>query len=632
MKKFILPLFILNSYLAFAESQDGTQPDKEEVSAYYMKQISEQNPTLQRAMEIEGVRPIYKQCFDLQYKAGNGTVSGSALMGCLWDGTADGSIQGVSQNAELQKKVLESVEKTADGKEVNSIRYQQNVKTQKKANPGMQALQEYYKKKLDEALYGDKNPENYKDKLIKSERTVDQRIFFELHQSQLGKNLVAAVSSYCIDAHLSGELPFIHSDESKRKAHRLNNMQSLQDVQGDKIGASKNWSICLANIQHMCHRPSEIAELDKDGNKTNNVVRKFSKASQQNSCEASSSLAGTNPNKKEANCDKVLETTQIRACEVTQYITESRQNLIAIEKTLENYDKLAVTTRNPANVKIYSGSESGHTVDDVTSITSKEVLDSGYAQANKDLSEEMKKCTEQNDEEACKQYLNQNKEEAYGILAEVKLKQEAVAQKLRDIDEKDTEKIKELLLEEGYSEEDALKMASIDGIKDQINERYEAKKNAIINRMSDEIKKTTVSGQDFDMAADQGKVVELKNEIESKSREFAELVHFNNIVSGYLNITDEQGQETKNTASIARELESNIFQKDNLEQAKDLNITNNSGIDYDDYANKIASTGVELDPSGGSDDSGSKDLSTEQINDNLLNYFGKKKDPNAPNP
>ncbi|EQC51764.1 hypothetical protein [Bacteriovorax sp. DB6_IX] len=625
MKKLDKLTFILGVCLLTQAMANNANPENEEPSTYYLKQVADENPTLKAAMKIEGVETIYKNCFDHQYQSSGGTISGSRLMSCLWEGDQAAGIQGVSANEELKKQVLESVEKDSKGKEVDSIRYQQIVKTKKETEPGLKALQDYYSKKLDEALYGDRTQANYKDKLVKSERTVDQRVFFELQKTQLGKNLVAALSSYCIEAKnyqigSSFYATIIPEDKTQRQSQRKNNLRKLKQLSatGKDLQASQEWSVCLANIQHMCHQPSTVYMMDDSGNKTPIPGINFSQGSLVNECL--SQFPQNERDQKRDMCQDDINYSKSRACEVTQYITESRQNIIALDKTIEKYDELR-DGKNKGTINFYSGNKSGESIDDLTSITSNEVVSSGYAQAVKTQAEEMDKCLRENDEELCKQYLNNNKDEAYRMIAEVKLKQEAVSEKLKNIEDGDTEKIKALLLEEGYTEEDAQQMATIDGIKDQINERYDAKKQAIIDQLSAKIEATTTKGDNFNMAEDQAKIENLQNELKQKPQEFAELVHFNNIVSGYLKI-DNGEEQTQNTASIARELESNAFTRENLEASAELGLTNRQGGSYDDYANIVSSTGVSLDP-GSYDDGGEKTLNTDNINDNLLNYFKK---------
>jgi hypothetical protein len=632
MKKLIIPtLFLLSTTASLAMDGAESGETKSAASARYLQEITEANPTLAKAMDIDGVKVIYQSCFDHYHQGGAGQISGNKLMSCLWEGDDKAGIQGVAKQEELKKEVLAATEKDKSGKSEQSIRYQQSVKVQKDLDPGLKALQEHYKKKLEEALYGDRSGDKFKDKLIKSEKTVDQRVFFELHQSQLGKNVIAAVSSYCIEAELdANDAPMI--DEDQKDTTRSNNLKKLHVTTNDNksVEAKGDWDKCIMNIQHVCHQPNELVKVDKDGNKTGSITV-FSRTSLMEACQDKQDPS-LNPDQVDEICDKVVNYSQERACVVTQYITEARQNLDTIAKTIEGYDKLKITNRGPATVKFYNSAKDDKSIDDLTSITSGEAIESGYAQANKDDLAEIEKCLKDRDQELCAKFLNAEKDKSYAMLAELKLKQEAAAERLEAIADDDKEKIKELLLEEGYSEEDATQMASIDGIKAQIEEKYAAKKDAILRDMAKQIDSTTVTKDSLDLSdnsEDIAKLNKMKAELESKTQEFAELVHFNNIISGYLEIKGGEDEEAqRNTASIARELEGNAFTQENLKKAEDLNLTNRTKKSYDDYASVISKTGVELDPNASSGDETSKNLSVDQINDYLLNYFQKDRSQN----
>jgi len=616
MKRLITTLLFISS--VYAEQDQGSASNR------YLKEIIDENPSLSRAMEIDEVNTIYKSCFDHYHNGGNGSISGNKLMGCLWEGDTAAGISGVSQNEDLAKQVTAVMETDAKGKEVNSIRYQQSVKVQKKVSPGLKALQDYYEKQLNEALYG--KATNNKNKLIKTEKTVDQKVFFELHKSQLGKNIIAALSSYCIEAeNLQGEFPIINKENKDQI--RKSNLKNLNELtaSGETLSASANWNVCIQNIQYICHQPTSLKTRDEAGQEVGSS-NQFSKDKLIDTCETEL------PKKYQKDCTDIIEYSQTRACVVTQYIDEARRNLQVVDSTIEGYDKLKATNRNPANISFYSTSQKEKTIDDLTSITSKEVLDSGLAKGNQEQLAQIEECIKTKDKELCSQFLDSNKEESYAVLAEFKLKQEAALAKLEGIEKDDVETIKELLLEEGYTEEDAQEMASVEDIKQQIEEKYKAKKDALLRNMADELDKHTIAGKEMDLSNDSTDLKMLKKieaELKGKTQEFAELVHFNNIVSGYLDTTTGEGddaQKSSNTASLQRELDSNLFTDANLKEAKEFELKNNQQTDYDSYvSNTLSKTGVNLDP-GSTTDADTTAIDIKDINTHILNYFKTKKD------
>lgn len=623
MKKLIiLTIFTISSIYSMAENQAA----EDTPAGRYLKQINEENSSLARALNIDGVAQIYQKCFDDQHGQNNGVVDGSSLMNCVW--------KDVEKDKDLKAQVLETTQKDKKGNEQNSIRYQESIQANKEQDPAIKSLQDMYEKKLTEALYGEqatKGNDKFKDKLIKSERTVDQKVFFELHKTQIGKNIVAAISSYCIESKKvtlgtasNHSVYMISDDPNERKSTREENLKSLRVQSGETIEASSKWGNCLISLQHVCHQPENLPVLDKGGNKVSDI-KAYSKDNQISGCEKAFSL-------KSDECTELVGYTNRRACEVVQYLDEGRKNLDVVTKTIEKYDELAVQ-RSPANnqipaPKFYNPATADKNIDDLTSVTSNEVMQSEYALKNKEEYERVKKCRENPTEENCAGILNSEKDQSYAMLTELKLKQEATYERLKLIEKDDTEKIQELLMEEGYSEDDAKNMASMEDIKQQIDEKYKARKDAILANMADEIEKTSITGATLDLkqgSQDLAKIQAIEDELRSKTQEFAELVHFNNIVSGYLEISTEGSDEkSKNTASIARELESNAFTKENIDAAGDLAVTNRANIDYDQYANVISQTGISLDPDSATNEDAS--LQKDDLNESILNYFIKLKD------
>lgn len=609
-------------------------------SETYLNELKASSSILGKAMDIDGVKQIYNSCFDYYQNQNNGVIEANKIMNCVWSGNINANISGVSQSKELSRQVNDLIKTDSKGNEVQDSRFvnegQQKerkyetgehteaVTKLEEENKAFTALKKYYNEKLLETLYG-KKIENSKEKLIKTERTVDQLTFYKLHKSQLGKNIINSLSSYCIEARIVDDMPFIENSISLRKKTKKSNLENLSKLtngkEGKTIRASRDWNVCISNLQHICNQPSKYEEYDEQGNKTGRTAN-YSESSLIAKCESS------NGRLKKEDCEETVRYSQRRACTVTQYLSEARKNMIALDETIDKYSDLKISDRAPANSpKFYKDQEGLKSIDELTSLTSSEVIESEYAQKNQEDIQRLDECIQSPSEEKCENFLKNDRDEQIEELAEIKLKQEANLQRLKEIDSDDKASIANLLISEGYTEEDAKKMAEMDNIKDQIEERYSAQKDAIIANLSEKIDKLTMNGEKIDLTTgskDFEKLQKLKTELESKSEDFAQLVHYNNLISGYLNIQDDEGNKTRNTASIKRELEGNAFSSESLEKNKDLGIKKSFNNDYDTYANQVLNqTGIPLDAEE-SDDSDTKDLSVGQINDFILNYFSKK--------
>ena len=124
------------------------------------------------------------------------------------------------------------------------------------------------------------------------------------------------------------------------------------------------------------------------------------------------------------------------------------------------------------------------------------------------------------------------------------------------------------------------------------------------------------------------KLKDIRDNLKNKTKEFAELVHFNNIVTSYLDITDGDGKTAKNIASAKRELSGNIFSDEFSDQREEFNSQGNlSGLS----ANGDTEFRDNVEQSLNMEEATSSDnavLNVNDINKNLLNLDGRKKENN----
>lgn len=631
----IITLIILLTSLTTGATESDSQSQS---SSRFMQQIISDNPKMARALEIKEVQEVYNNCFKLQHDNG-GVVEGKRLMDCMW--------MNVQQDENLKQQVLDTMAKDTSGKERNiaSVQYERSVNIKEGTNPGLLALQDYYSKRLEEALYGgavDKNS----DTLIKTKRTADQKVFFQLYKSQLGKNILASLSSYCIEAapvRISGpagtfSIPMIYEDKGERETKRKQNLKSLNQTatnpqSGEStLRASSNWNSCITNIQYVCHQPTHILKQDGD-----TILKTAFMDNTENLLESCISeredLFKEKEDKAEKRCLSDIDYSKKRACVVTQYLTEAKRNLGVLDKTMELYSKIGNSGNGSDGVKFYKDASNKKSIDELTSITSQEAVDSGYASAKNEELEKFKECLNDdntvNNEEACKAYLSEEKDKYYATLAEFKLKQEATFERLKNIDPSDKKQIEEILIQDGYNEEEAKELANYNDIKMQIEQKYKNKKDALLADFADRIDDMTVSGDKLNTdqsSEDIAKLMKIREGLKNDTQKFAELVHFNNIVSSYLQIEDSEGNSSKNTAALSRELASNAFTKENRDKNSSehkVEINNNTGIaDYGNFEQKVQQTGIELeDANANSGSNETRTLTVKEINSYLLNFF-----------
>lgn len=558
---------------------------------------------------------MYSECYKIDAQDNQLENGDNKLSTCLWNK--------IQADTGTKEKVMQLVNQQSGSE--GSGRYRTTMDTTKKQSAGLKALKEFFQKRLEEALYGeyDSNKERF-------EKIADQRTFFELYKTQLGKNIIASMTSYCIDssrypmASGSGQmaLPLISANKTDAKKDRDENLKSLNNFNGQDIEASKIWSQCITSITKICaignnNNRSEYKVIDPN---TGATSQKLSYKDALNACKKR--RPGDKANAEEA-CIEIVDNSNARACNVTQYIELAKQSILATDKIVDKMDKKPGMD-GIQNVEFYSSSKNGNeSIDALTTISSGEALEALSEGHQQDVAE-MEKCFKDGaivDEESCAKYLSSDKEGQYALLGELKIQQEITLEKLDNIED-NPEEVAKLLIEEGYSEEQAEALAAVAGVKEQIKSRYDAKKDAILESLRKEIEAHTTTGDEFDAVADSGKIREIADEINNRPESFSKLVHYNNIVSSFLKVTstDEGGNEVQNTntAALSAEMKNSFLSEENRQKYEEMGVNLSTlGYSEDQLGEKFAAAGVDYSEVSNDD----AVLKVEDINSYILNIF-----------
>lgn len=500
------------------------------------------------------------------------------LAGCTWG----------SLSPEQQKQIQEAL---AQGKDESKRQYEgvdiAAIKKDQKqgeegsgsgGQSGLKKLEEYYFNRLRQALYGQVTAAQKEQGI----QVVDHRRFYDLYETQVSKNIVMAVSSYCFEAIEVGPGEFIiPSDYDKdtppagadpkitvtrdfwRQKARSANIKLLADFSAsqaskkssapkeeDQVSANapegaSRWNSCVVSIQDICHE-------DKKKQLKATSVCKAKETKVQDDGSGSCSQDD-------------FKYSQMRACEVVQYLKTARQNLIALSKLNQAIDSDQVLTTSgteiPANVRHYDPNKEGQSVDDLTTLTSAQVgEESGMlSEAQKEAKEYQEKCLEGGDQKICEQYIQSGKSAKAQDekIQEYSLRSKAMEEKLSKLDEDD--KLVQFLKEEGRSEDEIAKlMQDPEGLKQAIKERYEKERLAIVESLKNRSRKS--QGDRLDIKGqDQPLVQQIAQELSTNPERMVELTHFNNIVSGYLEYSNSEGKGGRNTAGLYKELGDSAF-------------------------------------------------------------------------
>ncbi len=600
----VYALFI--STLVFAESNEQKQ---------YLEIITRDNPMIKSAMSVDGVKDIYDNCYGLDKADGvieQDSDPNKVLSTCLWNGIqADSKI-----HDEVKKLVDDQSGKDGTG------RFRNTMETKKNSSKGVLALKKFYEERLQEALYGEYDPERGKFKKLATQKT-----FFELYKTQLGKNIIASLTNYCIDAGTySSNFPLVHYDSTAVKADQNDNITKLNQVTSSgELQASAHWTSCIGKIAQVCYAGASATapaykQIDPN-DPSNTKIITYSEI--KTSCEttyvptASGATAATE-------CPKIIQESNKRSCAVMQYIELAKQSLIKTDGILSEFDKMN-NVQGLADVEIYDPTKNNkESLDALTTLSSGDAL-KALAEGQQEDIAKIEECYKDGaivNSDKCSVYLSSDGQEQYALLGELKIQQEATLEKLRDIDESNEDEIAKILLEEGYSPDEAKQLATVNGIKDQIAARFQAKKDAILKSLADEIQAHTTKGDSFDETVDTGNIASIADEIKTRPENFSKLVHFNNIVSSYLSIRgqDEDGNsvEKQNTAALAAEMENSFISEENKEKYRELGI-DLSSINYstDEINQRFAETGMDYSESSNDDAT----LGVADINTHIIGLF-----------
>ncbi len=549
---------------------------------------------------------------------------------CMWDGVTkeenDNGDSVPAMSAQNKQKVTEALKAYSQAPDGPVIEGQdpkrKEIELTSLASVGVEnltatedaaykKLQAYMEQKLKEALYGEVKTESES----KGMQFVDQQTFYDLYESQVTKNLTMTISSFCIRVrdttgltnrgkplHERLEIPDTKAEQEKVIKENLASIGKV-DTATKTIEGVTQWNNCIKSIPAICNLTTE----------------------------------------ERANQAPKYTTTQ--ACLVNRSMRATRQALLEISNIKEafkenfgqNHARIDSAVDNTP-VKIYDMKDKKTGVDALTTFTSGEVDQSGNSmrKENQDVLTRFQECANEQGEflgdmEKCAEFLEEDVDKQKKSLAEVSLRTRAIGQKISEMEE---DEIKKYLKEEGYQDDEVDAMivqagGDINKVREKINEHYNNQREALITSLSKQIEQRTIEEGDIaSPTAQKKKLQAIYSELTTRVDDFKNLVHYNNIVSGFLEIcsgTEEACKDPKrekriNSSIISREMANSAFSPQNLERNPA-----DSSFKPDDHFSTLQSTLDEMGVSSSSSETGSVTLKVNELNSHFLNYFPKPK-------
>lgn len=575
---------------------------------------------------------------------------GGDWTGCLWQKVQNNSTlkKKVQTAAEQDKKVAAIVQKlnpnlepesiqsapsrapasSGDKKEASKIVAKDNtVKIDTAKDPFIIKLQENIQKQLD-AVFTTTPDEVYKDSkgqvitqaASRNFLATDHSKFASLYNTHLSNSIVQSMSTFCSEAKYdSSEKKFFLEKDSVKRAITLEANIGLLKTAKLTAPPPEYKKFCID--YKMSKNQAEVAEgmancpqydpcdssskyYDESSCRFNGCIPAVSKLCYNNSSSVPSAAQ---------TLDK--EYTQTRACEVMEFVKSARAAIMALDNQekfyRENTEKNAIGISLKGMKEFKSEDDVSRNSQDIVTITSKVVKEAD--EKSKDEIAAIN-CIDENsgqitNQAACDKLVIEDKEKASRAVAELSLRRQVQLDKIEELTTVD--QLKEFLLAEGETEESAdayiekitAELQSnpgntlVDELKKRITNKYKAETDAIVKGLAEKVKEQSID--QTDSATDKTKkYAQIQKELKAKGERYTNMLHFGNVVSAYLTITDNKtGKSSANANQLYRELASR----------KDL-----------DYAKKIEENAQKAGLNKSNEDTASTTLDVKLINDEIL--------------
>lgn len=542
-------LLTIYSPLGFAENTDTATPGATAAASDAVDETDRsdqliENSALDKIIDSDTVvKAEYEKCLETKK-----TAPATDIGDCIWKGLDEAKREELSNELAAGE---DDQKKEYEGLNINTVK-----RTKSKA---ITALESYLEKKLELALYGEERSNRGANGKAKDKKDImmDHNVFHRLYKSQLGKNVISSLSSYCIEAD-PGKSYLISESAKDRRDQREENIKLLQSpaIDGKQAGATQ-WNLCIVNVAPICAK--EVQVITKEDGTTANGINYKSDTSVIGKSD------GDDDEKARA---KIFKYSNQRACEVVAFIKSAKQSIKAMAIIQKKFEENK--SNNFGNAKTYD-------VEKMTTLSSNEFInekgdtEESFAEANAAEAKKAKECIDDIQNPDCTKYFNTDSEGSQKLVDEFSLRSKIQLEKVNTKikDSTDEEGVKKYLTEQGIEES---KIADIiqnpdelDKIKKKIAERYKNERTALIDSMNDRLKKktfATAESEGGDQAAADAKnkttMENIETDLASKTEEYKQLIFFNNVVSSYLQVGSGESA-TQNTRSRFIELNDSAF-------------------------------------------------------------------------
>lgn len=620
-------LFSLQAFCAGESSTiqaNGGAPAAQNFEAKYG--VYQGNKDADRLLKIPEVQKLYQECV---------TEKPNDISDCLWNDKLSkaenkATLDKVQEELDKMNNISETVKADDklkyEGRNLSNLKFNGVASDPTKSNDSgsspAKKLEDYLFKKFTEAFYGN-DPQ-------KKKMMMDHNVFYNLYQSQLGKNLISTISAYALDSELiinsadQQKSVCLYGQESDLKRIREKNMKALSTINGSSPEAYQSWSVCLKNIQNLCS--------GEDGF--------YSPVTKAKIKVIYPSI--TDDDEIDRIKDARIKVSKEKACSAYRYIKDVRQALIETEKL----EKLA-------NEKLKDGIKDGlnplgevesydvNKNEELLTVTSQEVVTT--SEMDKDYQskkEALEKCSQdyEGNKAECDKFLSGSEDDKNKLITEYALRSKMQSKNLdEDLSKEndpDKKNLERYLKEEGRTDAQikeilARQEIELDKVRESIKLKYKEEREKLITNLGNELSKR-VSLKDPQATTSQ--FANIKAEFDERPEYLKQVVFFNNVVSSFLSIcpanedcSKDTSKGSKNTMALEKELKSGAFVTENRGPASGNGNAQASVVDIEAIKQIAPKNSSDTKPTG----STGSNLSVDQINDMIITL---PSDSTAPSP
>ncbi len=450
------------------------------------------------------------------------------------------------------------------------------VKIDNAKDPFILKLQENIEKQLD-AIFTTTPSETFKDSngqvisqaASRNFLATDHSKFATLYNTHLSNSVVQSMSTFCSEAEYKNQKFFMYKGQKERTQSLEKNIALLKSAKF-KSPPPEYKKYCVDEKTKNASECAKYNPCDQNGQYYDETSCRF------NGCIPVVSKLCYDVAKNTPDIDNDFTKddqayTQTRACEVMEFIKSARAAIIALEKQEKFYKENTeknVTSINMKGLKEFkSEGEISRNSQDIVTITSKIAKD-----ADENSKEEIEdlNCLDKDgnisNQSACDKLVIADKEKAQSAVAELSLRRQVQLDKINELTT--IEQLTEFLIAEGETKESAetyiekIKKEDTSGralediLREKITKKYKTETDAIVKGLADKVNAESVDSKD---SKDQKveKYKKIQEELKSKGQRYTNMLHFGNVVSAYLTLTDSKtGESSANANQLYRELAS----------------------------------------------------------------------------